>query len=115
MGRVKARARCLHPQAGKMLLSLGPLPRERHSLLCMATGPCSFGSLLTTVEWVGLGTHPAVEVEQPVFYHGPEAATEVKEQKTTPLRCKLEVRQVQGGHQAQNLPFRPVYKGAALK
>lgn len=33
----------------------------------------------------------------------PEAAIEVYEQNTTLLRCKLEMRQVQGGHTTQNL------------
>lgn len=33
----------------------------------------------------------------------PEAAMKVDEQKTTLLRCKLEMRQVQGGHTTQNL------------
>lgn len=70
-------------------------------------GAYGVGNLLADWQWNGLTQVLALLWKQQggaaSVFSQPEAATNVYEQNTTLLRCKLEMRQLQGGHNTQNL------------
>lgn len=104
MGHVKVRELVLHSHTGRSSCKLCPLLGE-WSPLSLGAGACGFGNLLADWQWSGLTQVLALLWKQQggaaSVLSQPEAAINVYEQNTTLLRCKLEMRQLQGGHNTQ--------------